>query len=348
MSDRVYLNMSFVGQRITGQQRFATEISRRLGGRSVVVPVFVPSWVRWSPLRWLWVQLILPVRTWRGTLVSLTTRAPVVHPRHIVAIHDLFPLTNPEWFSARFASVQAFVLKAHLRSAKTIVAVSEPVAEQVRALAKRAPEVIVIPNAPSEIFTADGPDTSGVLERLDLTSGSYFLVVGSRDPRKNLSRVVSAYGTLSAEERARTPLVVAGTESSIFERENISWPDGTVHIGYVTDDELVDLYRNARATVFASLAEGFGLPVVEAAACGSPLILSDIPVFRWLCGEAATYVDPHDTASVAAALRSSLRGRSRENEAGLRVVSQRFSWDRSAGRLLETITGSLRSERPIG
>ena len=81
-----------------------------------------------------------------------------------------------------------------------------------------------------------------------------------------------------------------------------------VDAGYVSDEELGELYRNAYAVVLVSLAEGFGLPLVEAAACGTPhLVVSDIPVFRWICGDAAHYVDPLEVDSIADGLRQVLR-----------------------------------------
>ena len=267
MNDRpIYLNMAFVGQRVTGQQRFATEISRRISAQSTVIPVFVPSWLRGRVLRWLWVQLVLPFTTRRGTLVSLTARAPLVHPHHVVVVHDLFPLTNPEWFSPLFAAVQGTLLRAHLRFARKIAVVSEPMAEEVRRRARPGMEIVLVPNAPSEIFLSRKETQTDLLERLKLVPAGYLLVVGSMDPRKNLPRIVEAYDAMSDEQKRALPLVVVGSGSSVFSGSELDWPSGVIRAGYVRDDELVDLYSNARATVFGSLAEGFGLPVVEAAA----------------------------------------------------------------------------------
>ena len=121
-----------------------------------------------------------------------------------------------------------------------------------------------------------------------------------------------------------------------------------IRAGYVRDDELVDLYSSARATVFGSLAEGFGLPVVEAAACGSPLLLSNIEVFRWLCGDTATYFDPLSTASIAGVLRLALDDNAAPPLRGLREVSSRFSWERSADRLLDAVAGPVTAGYRVG
>ena len=349
MNDRpIYLNMAFVGQRVTGQQRFATEISRRISAQSTVIPVFVPSWLRGRVLRWLWVQLVLPFTTRRGTLVSLTARAPLVHPHHVVVVHDLFPLTNPEWFSPLFAAVQGTLLRAHLRFARKIAVVSEPMAEEVRRRARPGMEIVLVPNAPSEIFLSRKETQTDLLERLKLVPAGYLLVVGSMDPRKNLPRIVEAYDAMSDEQKRALPLVVVGSGSSVFSGSELDWPSGVIRAGYVRDDELVDLYSNARATVFGSLAEGFGLPVVEAAACGSPLLLSNIEVFRWLCGGTATYFDPLSTASIAGVLRLVMDTEPQGEHHGLREVSSRFSWERSADQLLDAVSGPARAGLPVG
>ena len=340
--------MAFVGQRVTGQQRFATEISQRMMGQPGIVPVFVPRRLRARALRWLWVQLVLPFKTRRGTLVSLTARAPVFHPRNVVVVHDLFPLTNPEWFSPMFAAVQATLLRAHLRFAKTIAVVSEPMAEEVRKRARPGMAVTVVPNAPSDVFLAPQAEPSGILEKLRLEPEGYLLVVGSLDPRKNLARILEAYEELDPEHKRVTPLVIAGSSSGIFGGKSIEWPSGVIRAGYVRDDELVDLYSNARATVFGSLAEGFGLPVVEAAACGSPLFLSDIEVFRWLCGGSATYFDPLDTGSISKSLARSLDRPVAPEARGLRELATRFTWERSADQLLEAAAGPVRVGYPVG
>ncbi|MGE3285970.1 MAG: glycosyltransferase family 4 protein [Pseudonocardia sp.] len=323
MTAAVLVNRSYAAQRVTGQQRYAVEITSRLDAGSFT-PVTPPGFWASSVLRtWAWVQLALPWRSPGSVLLSLTARAPLWRRRHVLVVHDLFVLTNPEWYSRRYVWTHAPLLRAQLRGAAAVIAVSEPVARQVAPYV-RGP-VVVAPNAPSEVFVRGGADRS-VLERRGLVAGSYLLTVGSRDPRKNLRRLAEAYGRLSTQERRRHPLVVVGGESAIFAGERIEWPEGTILAGYVPDEELCALYGGARTVVFLSYAEGFGLPLVEAAAAGARgLLLSDIPVFRWVCGDAAHYVDPHRTDSVLDGLRAALAAPRRP-----RVELDRFTWDASA------------------
>lgn len=323
---RVLINQSYWTQRITGQQRYANEIARRLEVSESYAAVRPAGFWSTSTLRvWAWVQLVLPVVA-RGALVlSMTSRAPLWRRRHVLVVHDLFVLTNPEWFSRRYVWTHAPLLRAQLRSASAVVAVSQPVADELAPF--RSGTIEVAPNAPSDVFLrpSAGGDVAP-LEAHGLADGSYFLAVGSKDPRKNLGRLAEAYGKLSQQERRRHPLVVVGGGSTIFRDQELAWPDGSIDAGYVTDAELRALYRGARSVVFVSMAEGFGLPLVEAAAAGArSLLISDIEVFRWICGEHARYVDPLSVTGIAAGLRAEIDEPRRPE-----IDIERFSWDASA------------------
>jgi glycosyltransferase involved in cell wall biosynthesis len=325
---RIAVNQSYVTQRVTGQQRYAHEIASRLLPRPGVVALEPTGWWRGSSARvWAWALSVLPARAGSRVLVSLTARAPLWARRHVLVVHDLFVLTNPEWFSRVYVWTHAPLLRAQLRTARALVAVSEPVAAQ---LAAYDVPVSVAPNAPSAVFSApSGPADAQVLEARGLRSGSYLLAVGSLDPRKNLPALAEAYAALTAEERAAHPLVVVGGGSAIFRSEQIRWPDEVVDAGYVSDDELRALYAGARAVVFVSWAEGFGLPLVEAAAAGAgSLVISDIPVFRWVCGDAAHYVDPGSVPAITAGLRAAVAAPVPPG-----IDLQRFDWDDSAERV---------------
>jgi glycosyltransferase involved in cell wall biosynthesis len=194
----------------------------------------------------------------------------------------------------------------------------------------------VAPNAPSQVFshcTGDDCDGDSVLARFELTARSYLLVVGNLDPRKNLVRLAAAYGLLTAEQRSETPLVVVGGNADIFRNSPIHWPSGTVVTGYVDDTSLGHLYANSMAFVFPSLAEGFGLPIVEAVAAGaSRLLVSDIPVFRWICGASAAFVDPTSIDDLAAALKPDRIVQIPRSDP---AMTARFDWSQSAAALYD-------------
>ncbi len=323
---RVYINEAFRPQRVSGQQRYATEISNRLPAEWMRLrPEGV--WAKSKLLTWLWVQTILPLRSLRGVLVSMTARAPIWHPRHVVVVHDLFVLEHPEWFSRSYHLTHAPLQRIQMRTARALVAVSEPVAAQIRAQHPSA-RVSVAPNAPSLVFSETSPDDAAVIGARGLSTGRYLVTVGSIEPRKNLARLAEAYAALSVDEPARLPLVVVGGGADIFRDTAADWPPEAQVAGYVPDDDLRALYSHAAAVVFVSLAEGFGLPLVEAAVAGTRrLVVSDLEVFRWICGDSATYVDPTSVASITAGLRSVIEDGTRHPGS---FHLDRFTWVRSA------------------
>ena len=320
------MNESYAAQRVTGQQRYATEIVARLHHDEIDLVRPTGFWARSTMRVWLWVQLVLPLLAGRRTMLSLTARAPFWRRRHVLVVHDLFVLTNPEWYTRRYVWTHAPLLRSQLRSAAAVVAVSAPVADQVGRL--RSDRVAVAPNAPSDVFTAPvptGPDDDALVSR-GLRSGEYLLAVGNRDPRKNMSRLAEAYAALTDAERQKVPLVVVGGAAAIYRSEDIEWPAGTLDAGYVDDDDLRVLYRHARSVVLVSHAEGFGLPIVEAAAAGARgLLVSDIEVFRWICDDQARYVDPTSTGAIAAALRAEI-----DDPQTQELDLARFDWNTSA------------------
>jgi glycosyltransferase involved in cell wall biosynthesis len=324
VSPDVLVNQSYAMQRVTGQQRYANEIAQRLLQDDQFKPIGPNRfWARSTRRVWAWIQFVLPWLARGSVLLSMTSRAPWWRRRQVLVVHDLFVLTNPSWFSRRYYLTHAPLLRAQIRSAAAVVAVSQPTADQVASL-YRGP-VAVAPNAPSATFADwDGSDDE-VLRGLGLPAHGYLLAVGSLDPRKNLKRLAEAYGRLSDGERRAHPLVVVGGGSAVFRQQDLQWPAGTINTGYVSDEELRQLYRNAHAVVMVSAAEGFGLPLVEAAACGVPhLLVSDIPVFRWICGEAAHYVNPLVVSEIANGLREVLTRPRSQN-----IDLSRFDWDTS-------------------
>jgi glycosyltransferase involved in cell wall biosynthesis len=323
----ILVNGYFRSQVVSGQQRYAGEIADRLASLLPGVRELNPS--RRSQARasqWVDLQVRLPLLSRAATLVSLTSRAPVLSGRQVVTVHDLFPLTHPEWFAPSYAAVHRRLLRHHLDHAAGFVTVSEPVAEEVRGELRRDVPVVVAPNAPTRLLGESAPTAAE-------SSAPYFLVVGNLEPRKNLPRLIAAYGRLEPAVRHAFPLLIVGQEAAAFRSEPglaSGLPDGVRLLGRVDDAELGALYRSATAYVSVSFAEGFGIPVIEAAAAGTgQLVLSDLPVYRWILGpHRAVYVDPMSEESISEGLLTA--SRQKPVRGALRGVADRFSWDDSA------------------
>lgn len=331
------VNGAFRPQRITGQQRYATEVANRLVESGAAIEVAPPEALSRSALRtWAWVQT-LAIGNKGLPLLSLTSRAPIVRSKHCVVIHDLFVITNPEWFSRKYVATHAPLLRAHIRSAAVRFAVSPSTRDRVRDLFGL--DSIVAPNAPgNQFFRDDGLDLSA-LEKRGLTPGSYLLTVGSLDPRKNYDRLLAAFASLPKDLQRQFPLVVVGGAANAFAKTRLE-SDGTVVLaGYVDDPTLSTLYRYAKGVVFPSLDEGFGLPAVEGLAAGARLVVSDIPVFRWVCGTNALFFDPLDVQSIASGLLSAITsGEPKQSDTENRKqAARKFSWDQTAGLIREGV-----------
>ncbi|MGV0618017.1 glycosyltransferase family 1 protein [Mycolicibacterium elephantis] len=328
-----FLNGYFRVQSVTGQQRFATEIADRL-------PALLPGIVELKPsprvhdsrvLQWVELQTRIPRLIRDRLLISLTARTPARVARHIVTIHDLFVLTHPEWYSRGYGTAHRQLLLHHVRHAEGIIVPSEPVRAAVSELVRPGTPIVIAPNAPSLEFLVSAPV-------ITLPRARYFLVVASLDPRKNLRRLIQAYGLLAPDVRHNVPLLIVGESAAVFSHHGLSQanlPSGVKLLGRVPDRDLAALYRGATVFVSVSLDEGFGLPIVEAAqSIHGVLVVSDIPAHRWVIGSApALYVDAMDVESISDGLRVALE--TTPDTDAVRGIARKFNWDKSAVAVAE-------------
>ena len=183
-------------------------------------------------------------------------------------------------------------------------------------------------------ITAD----AGILQKHGFRHGAFVLAVGTLAAHKNLK----ALGALARYLASRDiPLVIVGSLGGIVFQTSgeAGLPQPACYIGRVTDGELKALYENAGCYVFPSLYEGFGLPAVEAMACGCPVVAADIPALRETCGTAAHYADPTNPAAIAAKVREVLDDpglSTRLRQAGP-AHTQTMTWDRAAAMLTAVI-----------
>jgi glycosyltransferase involved in cell wall biosynthesis len=267
----------------------------------------------------------------------------------VVTIHDTLPLTHPELVFPTRRGRLAWRLKeaAAARCADRIVTVSEA---SRRAIAEWSggpvQKIRVITEGPDPIFRprALDPQASAVLGRLSVPHDARFLLyVGGLSPHKNLLRLVEAFAQSAP---ADVWLVLVGDVQDVFHThvpqiraaiEKHHLCERVIITGFVPDDDLVFLYNRAYALVFPSLLEGFGLPAVEAMACGTPVLSSRAGSLPEVVGEAGLYFDPTDVGSIALAIGSFLN-HPLERDALARLARERsllFSWDKSARALLD-------------
>ena len=233
--------------------------------------------------------------------------------------HDLIPLRHPEWCTARTISMHTRKARNAAQTCDVVFANSDATAADLVSLLGIEPDRIV--HAPPG-SRPDGPAA-------DL-GGPTILGLGTIEPRKNLARLVEAWRLLDGE----IGLALAGGEGW-GDRPDLADPR-IRRLGYVADGEVARLYRGASVLVFPSLFEGFGMPVVEAMACGTPVVASADPSLDEACGDAAVRVDPRDPEAIAEGIREALARREELVARGLGHAA-RFSWQRTGAAILAAL-----------
>jgi glycosyltransferase involved in cell wall biosynthesis len=281
---------------------------------------------------------------------------PLIHPRHnVVTVHDLGYHYYPEAHTLFQNLYLRWSTRYNARTADRILADSEATRNDLIHY-YRVPEdkiAVVYPGRDETLVPVTDPRRLEEVRARYTLSESYFLYVGTLHPRKNLVRLVQAFARLPDAMQARLPdlqLVLAGQKGWLCEEifaevRRLDVENRVLLTGYVPDEDLPALLSGALAFVFPSLYEGFGLPVLEAMACGTPVICANTSSLPEVAGDAALLVDPLDTSDIAAALaRVVIDGNVRHAlaGAGFRRVQQ-FSWRRCAQETLRVLEDAVRA-----
>jgi alpha-1,3-rhamnosyl/mannosyltransferase len=256
----------------------------------------------------------------------------------LATVHDLVPFHN-DLGAPTGSLAERVTLRMAVRRVRKFLCVSEATrSELVKRFPRAAGHAEVTPLAADERFTPQPED--GERERLGLEQ-PYVLALNTIEPRKNMERLIEAYAGLPDQLRSRFDLCLAGAAG---------WKTGSVmktlaahasvrQLGYVPDEDLPALYRGAALFAFPSLQEGFGLPVLEALACGTAVITSGLSSMPEVAGDAARYVNPRDTGNIQGALLELLSDPGKRDELAARGPAQaaRFSWRRTAEQTLAAL-----------
>ena len=268
----------------------------------------------------IWYPLVLRHLAGRERVDVLhcpTFRGPVSPPACplVVTVHDLAVLRHPETFNQWTRQYSRLCVSRVARAARFVIAVSEQTkGDVVELLGVPADRIRVIPNGVADAFSPDGP----------AEDGDYVLAVATLEPRKNLPRLAEATRRLGVELR------VAGAPGW----GRVELGSGVLRLGRPSDEELARLYRGARCLAYPSLYEGFGIPILEAMASGTPVVTSRGGATEEVAGGAAVLVDPRDQAAIAAGIEEASARRGELVAAGLERA-RAFSWAETARRTAE-------------
>jgi glycosyltransferase involved in cell wall biosynthesis len=274
----------------------------------------------------VWEQLALPLLARDADLVYCPANlGPLASRRNAVMIHDLAALAHPEWYGRSYAAWQRVVLPAVARRARLVITVSRFARDEiVERLGIPEDSVAVVPNGVSSVFSPSA-DPGPARKALGLDR-PYVLALATRSARKN----IAVLGEAAAALRPLGIEVVAAGGGRGYLRGGEAPPARA--LGYVPERLLPGLYAGALALAMPSLYEGFGLPCLEAMACGTPVVAADRSALPETCGDAALFADPGDPDAFAAALLRAAtddNGRARLIAAGLDRAAG-FTWQRSA------------------
>jgi glycosyltransferase involved in cell wall biosynthesis len=298
-----------------------------------------------SPLIRLGYELSYWAKHYYLDILHVTYNAPLFQTcPTIVTIHDIAFEMFPEWFSVRDKIILKTLVPRSARKASRVLTISDAARSDIIARYKLANELVTtIHIAPGIDFLHIDPHQIDTIRQKYKTSDRFILAVGNLQPRKNLQRLIQAFAKAKRSDQIPHKLVIVGQNwyqaHQIYDSvKEMNIEADIVFTGYIPKEDLRGLYAAANAFVYPSLYEGFGLPIVEAMACGTPVITSNIPVLTEVAADAAYFVDPKDTDSICAALLTVLSSTELQHqlsEKGL-ARAQHFSWRECAYQTLKT------------
>jgi glycosyltransferase involved in cell wall biosynthesis len=288
----------------------------------------------------------------RGELDVVHAPSVAVPPkgryRLVVTVHDAAPLLFPETYPPRGRRFHRRGIAAAARRADLVITVSQAAADEIEEHTDIPAERVRVVRNGVDLTEASDDDVVAARVAFDLGERPYVLWLGSLEPRKNVGVLVEAFARWAATSDVPHQLVLAGPSGWVEDRDAVLAParrlgDRVRTIGRVGDDHLRGLYRGADIFVLPSRHEGFGIPVLEAMAQGTPVLASDIPALREVAGDAARLITPADPDAWASALDDLLHDRDRHadlGEAGRRRA-ELFSWERCATETVEVYRESM-------
>lgn len=363
---RVCVNGRFLTQTTSGVQRFCRELLAAVDDQlqqhaGAAAPQVWELWVPAGahdlpsyraihirhfdePAGHAWDQRLRRYAAPEDILVNLANGGPILRGNSLSVIHDAAVYRTPANFTRAYAFFHRMLGRLVAWRSRVCTVSEFSKGELAEVLRLRPDDIAVIPNG-GEHLARVTPDDD-VVERLGLRDRGFFLFIGSPAPNKNLRTAIEAF----ADPRLKDwPFIIVGSlDLSVFGTATSALPANVRTTGRLSDEEVSGLLRHARALVFPSLYEGFGIPPLEAMLAGCPVLASDIPPVREVCGQAAWFFDPRDAQALAALVQ-----RATEDEAGLRALSElgsvrsrHFTWARSAQALL-AVVGRMACSDPV-
>lgn len=312
--------------------------------------------VLWPRSRWISLAASLPLMMAKDSVDVLHASLyppPLCRAPLVFTMHDVSPISRPEFFAPNVYRRLNPLVRRGLRRAQVVVCVSHDAMTATASITGiDTKHMRVVPHGVDSLFQPIPKDLAGVAVRENFAlAGDYMLYVGKIMARKNITRVIEAYASFVEATRAETQLVLAGKRlyntSDVDEAiARLGLAGRVLELGHVPDALLPALYSGAKMFVYVTLWEGFGLPLLEAMASGTPVIASNVTSIPEIAGDAALLVDPYDISAIAGAMIR-LHGdsdlRATMIKAGLERGAQ-FPWSRTAELTIGAYTIAVASK----
>lgn len=346
----VVVNARFLTQDLTGVQRFAYQISKELKGNFTndilfVSPKGIVSFVesesldaivvgKYSGHYWEQVELVRFLnKIGSPILINLANTAPILYKNKITVLHDIAFYRFSHSYSLPFRLFYRSIIPLVLKTSKAVVTVSDFSRVEISNLYNIPVDKIkVMYNSVDEFFSHN--------RTVNEKDEKFILTVSSLHAQKNIAALIDAFNTIADPD---LKLYLVGSMNKSFRNsaleKSISNNHNIIFLGRVSDDQLISLYSKARCFVFPSLYEGFGIPPLEAQACGCPCIISRAASLPEIFGDSVIYFDPNNYLDIADKIEYFLNNDKLEIELVKRgfINTDRFSWKKSAFKLIDII-----------
>ncbi len=331
---------------LTGVQRYTKEIVNRLPNS--FIKLIKPKHYVDGIAAHLWEQVYLPKKIGRDLLWSPSNTGPLLVSNQVLTICDVAPLDHPEWFTKKFSSWYKFFIPKLAKRVKQVITISNY--SKFRIMETCGISDLKIAVTYLGVSDSFRPMPNDAIEytrkKLGIPSPYYIVALGSVEPRKNLCNLLKAWQIIRPKISKDIWLVIAGVKgkSLVFDTVNFDkLPSNVYKTGYVSDSYLPALYSGAMLTTYLSFYEGFGLPPLEAMACGTAVLTSNTTSLPEVIGNSGLMVDPNNPEKISEALLALITNSSYREELGSkgRERAKQFNWDITTKQTLKILQNNI-------
>lgn len=356
----LYFNGRFLTQSITGVQRFAIELLKDFDHlldrqpnlrKKYIFKLITPKNTLETDLGLkhiqlvskgflkghFWEQLQLPFLVKKRGLINLCNTGPAFKRNQLVVIHDAAVFTIPQNFSFKFRFFYKTLFKLLAVISKSILTVSEfSKTELLKFLPIKRSKITVVYEGHEHILNTPADNT--ILKKHGLSPKGFLFALSSLNPNKNFGLIANTAAQFPMSEIQF--VFAGGTNDKVFKEIKLPSSKNIKYLGYINDNELRALLDNALCFVFPSFYEGFGLPPLEAMACGCPTIVSNIPTLKEIGSNGVLYCDPYDSNSLTKLVTQIVENKKLQIEFSQKgkLRSACFSWKKTSEILFQQIS----------